>query len=95
MEKKREVILNSSKLRAVLTIEDELPSHNGIILNSNEYAAVGCDLRNLRRLDRLVKKVASLKDCLVLCVAEVSLAYMSVKDSDAVLSWATTLSPGT
>lgn len=65
-----------------------------ILIDSAEYAAIGCDLRNLTRLDRLVKSVIDIDQCLVLCVAEVSIAYMQTDDADAVISWAATLSSG-
>ncbi|EXJ84388.1 hypothetical protein A1O3_05055 [Capronia epimyces CBS 606.96] len=90
---KREVILNTPKMRELLSLPADLPAENGVVLDSDEYTALGCDLRNLRRLERLVKSVVDIDRCLVLCIAEVSITYMSPEDSDALIAWTTTLSP--
>ncbi|EHY52861.1 tRNA methyltransferase ppm2 [Exophiala dermatitidis] len=89
---KREIILNTPKMKELLTLSTESPSEKGVILDSEEYTALGCDLRNLRRLKRLVNAVVDIEDCLVLCIAEVSITYMAPEDSDALIAWTTTLS---
>lgn len=94
MISKREIILNTPKMRDMLSINSDIPLERGIILDSEEYVAVGCDLRNLRRLERLLRSVVDLDDCLVLCLAEVSITYMAPEDSDALIAWSSTLSPG-
>lgn len=94
MSSKREIILNVPKMRDMLSINAELPEERGILLDADEYVAIGCDLRNLRRLERLLKSVVDLDQCLVLCIAEVSITYMATEDSDALIAWTTTLSPG-
>lgn len=64
-----------------------------ILLNSKEYAAIGCDLRNIPRLERLLRNVVDIENCLVLCVAEVSITYMQTEAADALISWSSGLSP--
>jgi len=94
MISKREIILNTPKMRDMLSINADLPLERGILLDSEEYVAIGCDLRNLRRLERLLRSVVDLEDCQVLCLAEVSITYMAGDDSDALIAWSSTLSPG-
>ena len=93
MFSKREIILNTPRMKDMLTISPESEQEQGIVLDSLEYTAIGCDLRNLRRLERLLKSVVDLEKCLVLCVAEVSITYMATQDADALIQWTTTLSP--
>jgi tRNA wybutosine-synthesizing protein 4 len=93
MLSKREIILNTPKMKDLLS-NPTVPVENDVLLDSEEYAAIGCDLRNLKRLERLMKTVVDIDQCLVLCIAEVSITYMSVDDSDSLIAWTTTLSPG-
>jgi hypothetical protein len=65
-----------------------------ILLESTQYVAIGCDLRNLPRLKRLLRSVIDHEKCLILCVAEVSVAYMHTEAADALISWTSTLSTG-
>ena len=94
MISKREIILSTPKMKSLLTFDDEASSDSGVVFDSNEYAAVGCDLRNIRRLDRLLRSLTSLEDCLILCVAEVSITYMLPDAADAIIAWSARLSPG-
>ena len=94
MISKREIIRNTPRMRDLLSINADMSQETGIVLDSEEYVAIGCDLRNLRRLERLLRSVVDLDDCLVLCVAEVSITYMAAEDSDALIAWTSTLSPG-
>jgi len=93
MLSKREIILNTPKMKDLLS-NPTTTLGSDVLLDSEEYAAIGCDLRNLKRLERLLKTVVDIDQCLVLCIAEVSITYMSVDDSDALIAWTTTLSPG-
>lgn len=94
MISKREIIRNTPRMKDLLSINAEVPQENGIVFDSEEYVAIGCDLRNPRRLERLLKSVVDLDDCLILCLAEVSITYMASEDSDALIAWTSTLSPG-
>ncbi|KIX08354.1 uncharacterized protein Z518_03010 [Rhinocladiella mackenziei CBS 650.93] len=94
MISKREIILNTPKMRDMLSLIGDLPLEKGIILDTDEYVALGCDLRNLRRLEHLLKSVVDIEQCLVLFIAEVSITYMATEDSDALIAWTTSLAPG-
>ena len=94
MISKREVILSTPKMKSLLTLDDERSSDSGVILDSNEYVAIGCDLRNIQRLNRLLRDVVSLEKCLLLCIAEVSITYMLPDAADAIIAWSARLSPG-
>ncbi|EXJ89012.1 hypothetical protein A1O3_02076 [Capronia epimyces CBS 606.96] len=96
LQTKCEIILNrhdtSNLLRSVTT---NPTATNPILLDSREYAAIGCDLRNLRRLDRLLKSVCEPEQSIVLCIAEDSVAYMPTEAADALIAWSSSLSSDT
>lgn len=94
MISKREIIFNTPQLKDMLSISAHVEHESGIVLDSNEYAAIGCDLRNLARLERLMKSIVDIEQSLVLCVAEVSITYMASEDADALIRWTSSLSPG-
>jgi tRNA wybutosine-synthesizing protein 4 len=58
-----------------------------VLLRSDQYVAVACDLRELDSLDRTLRKEFDLSKCTILLVAEVSIAYMEVSASDALITW--------
>lgn len=60
---------------------------------SNEYIALGCDLRDLDTLQRLFEK-HGLVDHAVFFTAEVSLTYMAKDSVDALIAWAASLPDG-
>lgn len=69
--------------------------HEAIQIRSPRYLAVGCDLKNLQKLDDVMcASILPSTDCSVLCLAEVSLTYMDVKSANAVISWASKLTNG-
>jgi tRNA wybutosine-synthesizing protein 4 len=94
MGSKREIIFNTPQMKDMLSVTTDVGSDGGVVVDSTEYAGIGCDLRNLPRLERLLNSVVDIKQCLVLCVAEVSITYMATQDADALIRWTTTLSPG-
>lgn len=96
MQTKREIIMRNSDMRSLLHAEsaDCLGSDPSIVIDSEEYAAIGCDLRNLRRLERLLKSVVITNESAFLCIAEDSIVYMHVDAADALISWSSTLSEG-
>ncbi|KAL9008231.1 MAG: hypothetical protein Q9180_009521, partial [Flavoplaca navasiana] len=49
---------------------------------------VGCDLRDIARLDKTLEEELQIRGCLVLCSAEVSITYMDVNAADALITWA-------
>ncbi|OAP62679.1 hypothetical protein AYL99_01906 [Fonsecaea erecta] len=93
MISKRDIILNTPKMRDMLSTTPDKESMKGVVLDSDVYVAIGCDLRNPPRLERLLKSVVELDQCLVLCIAEVSITYMATEDADALIAWTSTLSP--
>ncbi|OQV06893.1 Galactose oxidase, central domain-containing protein isoform 1 [Cladophialophora immunda] len=93
MISKREIIMNTPKMKDMLSTTSDLGSGKGVVLDSDVYVAIGCDLRNPSRLERLLRSVVDIDQCLVLCLAEVSITYMATKDADALIAWTSTLSP--
>jgi hypothetical protein len=89
---KKEIIEATPRMRDLLTPQ-ALPDDGYTVLSAKEYIAVGCDLRDINGLN--VSMESSRPDqCLVLCVAEVSLVYMNPDTSDALIEWAAHLSSG-
>ena len=91
---KRQIIEANPQMCDLLNLDTSFAVDKSIIMDSVEYALVGCDMRDVARLERLLREVASLQDCLVLCVAEVSTTYMPPDAADALLAWSATLSGG-
>jgi tRNA wybutosine-synthesizing protein 4 len=89
---KKEIIEAAPRMRDLLTLQT-LPEDGYTVLNAKEYIAVGCDLRDINGLNVSLKP-STPDQCLVLCVAEVSLIYMNAETSDALIEWAAHLSSG-
>ena len=94
MTTKRDTILQNKQLHALLSLRQST-SPGPVLLKSAEYIAIGCDLRDLAVLDSTVRAIIGVQDCIVLCIAEVSIAYMTDVDADALIKWTTSLSGGT
>ena len=94
METKCKIIRETPKMNDLLHSSDTNQNRldPSLLINTDEYAAVGCDLRNLPRLQRLLRNVVDIDNCLVLCVAEVSITYMATEAADALIAWSSTLS---
>ncbi|KAI0137534.1 leucine carboxyl methyltransferase [Xylariales sp. AK1849] len=90
MTKKRRVVQEtpelSSALSGVKASEDPL-----VLLQSDQYIQIGCDLRELGRIEQSLSKVVSILDSEFMFIAEVSITYMETKAADAVIKWASTL----
>jgi tRNA wybutosine-synthesizing protein 4 len=69
-------------------------SNVDFVIEGERYYGIGCDLRDIRRLDAAIKSLADLENTLVLCIAEVSITYMDPDAADALISWAGKLSAG-
>ncbi len=93
MKKKRDVVINTPELNSMLT-DIQVPLEGDVLLRSNEYLQLGCDLRDLTSLERLVSSAVELQNSLVLLTAEVSITYMDVEAADALIRWAGTLPDG-
>ncbi|KAF1955701.1 Clavaminate synthase-like protein [Byssothecium circinans] len=89
--RKRDRIFTNDKLRDPLLKTNLRPAHSHVYLRSDQYMALGCDLRDLSTLEKLLKTELDLTSSSLLFVAEVSLTYMPVPDSDSLIRWASTL----
>ncbi|KIY00291.1 uncharacterized protein Z520_03976 [Fonsecaea multimorphosa CBS 102226] len=94
METKRDIIMSTPELRDLLHFSGSscAGSDPSVLVDSEEYAAIGCDMRNLRTLERLLKSMLNLDECSVLCIAEDSTSFMPVCAADALISWSSRLS---
>lgn len=93
MRKKRSIVLETPQLRDLLG-EDFLVSDSDqdqILLRSDRYCQIGCDLRELEKLRTLLETLTPLAGCPVLFVAEVSVTYMDTISADALIHWASTV----
>lgn len=92
--RKRDHILTSNILRDALLITNLRPSKPPICLRSGQYLALGCDLRDLKTLEKVLRDEFDLVNSAILFVAEVSVTYMPVPDADALVRWASTIPDG-
>jgi tRNA wybutosine-synthesizing protein 4 len=93
MEKKREMVRNTTELNAMLT-NLSIPESGKVLLRSDQYLQIGCDLRDLSELSTVLASAVDLEKYLILFTAEVSITYMDVKAADALIKWACTLPDG-
>ncbi|EPE07494.1 leucine carboxyl methyltransferase [Ophiostoma piceae UAMH 11346] len=90
MALKCKVVEKTPELRQPLT-NLELPKDPFIILTSDEYTQIACDLRRLQDINDVLLRVVDPERCEFFFVAEVSIAYMDVASADALIHWAGTL----
>ncbi|GJN78048.1 tRNA methyltransferase ppm2 [Purpureocillium lilacinum] len=90
MHKKRAIVLETPELKELLG-QDFIVGESDILLRSERYCQIGCDLRQLQRLRATLETFLSLDDCDVLFVAEVSVTYMDTASADSLLQWASTV----
>ena len=60
----------------------------GTHLRSSKYIALGCDLTDIEKVQKLVSNEVDLSSSLILCIAEVSITYMMTETADALIAWA-------
>ena len=66
-----------------------------VILESEQYVQIGCDLRDLKTLQQgLAAAVGDFGECEFIFVAEVSITYMEREGADEVIRWASTVGNG-
>ena len=94
IRKKIEVVRNDRELNHVVGINCILPSSGPVILRSENYLAIGCDLRDIKTLNEVLEKEIDVPQCAFLLIAEVSITYMEVKEADAVIQWAAKIGDG-
>lgn len=95
MVHKKNAVRNAKEITGVLG-DVEFGSDDDVIqLRSSRYIAVGCDLKNLRKLDDVLRAcILPSGECAVLFLAEVSLTYMDVTSANEVVKWASKLTKG-
>ncbi|KAI1300753.1 leucine carboxyl methyltransferase [Xylaria venustula] len=93
MSKKRTIVLNTPELSSVFEpLDTKVDEH--VLLKSNMYSQIGCDLRNTAVLEKALSTCLdlNLSDCTFMFVAEVSITYMETLGADGVIKWAGSLS---
>ncbi|KAL8891899.1 MAG: hypothetical protein Q9215_001111 [Flavoplaca cf. flavocitrina] len=95
MIKKRDMVLDQSEMKHLIDEPNDEAPHlhstgheSPIMIRSNRYMGLGCDLRDIARLDKILEEELQIRRCLVLCSAEVSITYMDVDAADALITWA-------
>ena len=94
MQRKRDTMLSNGLLRDALLSTKLRQSEQPVYLRSDSYMALGCDLKDLATLERLLRAEFDVPSSSILFVAEVSVTYMPLKDSDALIQWASTIEDG-
>jgi hypothetical protein len=74
MIKKRDVVQSTNELKSTFT-NVEVPKEGDILLRSDQYLQIGCDLRNLTQLEQTLASCLDIRNCLILFTAEVSITY--------------------
>jgi tRNA wybutosine-synthesizing protein 4 len=92
MIRKRDTVRSTKELNSLLTNMEVLDGN--ILLRSDEYLQLGCDLRDLKTLGEAIASAIDMENCLVLFTAEVSITYMNVDAADALIEWAGKLPDG-
>lgn len=93
MEKKRDVVKSTPELKCMLS-NVRFPESGRVLLQSDQYLQVGCDLRELSELSAVLTSAVDIEKCLILCTAEVSITYMKVEAADALVKWTSELLDG-
>ncbi|KAL5002110.1 tRNA wybutosine-synthesizing protein 4 [Aspergillus recurvatus] len=92
MLNKKAALREAGALTQILENVEFGADESAVQIRSGQYVAVGCDLKNLDKLDRVLRTDVLPAECAVLFLAEVSLTYMDVKSANAVVNWASKLS---
>lgn len=90
MHKKRAIVLETPQLKELLgpSYEVSQSDQDPVLIKSDKYCQLGCDLRELEALRKVLETLVNLSDCSVLFVAEVSVTYMDTESADNLLRWA-------
>ncbi|RSL54860.1 tRNA wybutosine-synthesizing protein 4 [Fusarium sp. AF-6] len=93
MRKKRAIVLGIPELSELLGPEPYISEKDTdhVLLRSDKYCQIGCDLRELDALRQCLETFLPLSDCSVLFVAEVSITYMDTASADALVQWASSI----
>lgn len=107
--RKREMVKGTTELNSMLE-NLSYPTDEDVMLRSDQYLQIGCDLRDLTKLQKVLSAEFDLENTIIFCTAgefvpiltlcsanrksEVSTAYMSVASSDALYKFIGTLPEG-
>ncbi|KAG5749106.1 hypothetical protein H9Q69_011561 [Fusarium xylarioides] len=93
MLKKRAIVLGTPQLHELLGDSPAIGEKvtDQILLRSDKYCQIGCDLRELESLRNCLESFLNLAECSVLFVAEVSITYMDTFSADALVQWASSI----
>ncbi len=95
IERKKGTVLGTPELVGMLDGVRTEGLAAPLVLESEQYVQIGCDLRDLKTLQRgLEAAVGDLAECEFLFVAEVSITYMEREGADKVIRWASTVGNG-
>ncbi|TVY41335.1 tRNA wybutosine-synthesizing protein [Lachnellula subtilissima] len=86
MLKKRDMVNRTPELKEFFTNVELL--EGDILLRSDQYLQIGCDLRDLDTLDKALASAFDFKEIEILFVAEVSITYMDAHYADNLIEWA-------
>lgn len=87
LAKKRQIVRATPELNSALT-NVVYPEKGPVLLKSDQYVQIGCDLRQLDEIDKALATVLDVSQHRFLFVAEVSITYMETRGADAVIGWA-------
>ena len=93
--KKCKIVTNTPQLRDLLHNPTQCTESDGLSLQSEEYLALGCDLRDIKKLEAKLVEKLDVVHCLILFTAEVSIVYTDVDAADALIAWAARYENGT
>ncbi len=96
IERKRQTVLGTPALLDMLAgVRHGEGLAKPMVLESEQYVQIGCDLRDLKTLQQgLTAAVGDLGECELIFVAEVSITYMEREGADEVVRWASTVGNG-
>jgi tRNA wybutosine-synthesizing protein 4 len=93
---KKTDIITSGDLRQYLD-DDYVVSSAGqtkVILESSSYCAVGCDLADVKTLHSVLRNILQIGSHPILFVAEVTIAYMTIRSANELLKLASSFEDG-
>lgn len=92
--RKRQVVLETTELTEQLSGVQPVDD-NGILLRSDRYYQIGCDLRYTAKLEKALASIVDIAECHFIFVAEVSITYMETPAADDLIKWASSFAQGT
>jgi tRNA wybutosine-synthesizing protein 4 len=93
IRKKRHIVLSTKQLQDIL-VQWEESDESPVLLRSERYCQIGCDLGQLPVLEQSLCSVVDASNSLFLFVAEVSITYMDTLAADGLIQWASTIGNG-